>query len=50
MSEPPVFVSMAARRKRPVICVQVVPGHLSFGLPAFFVMYRSPTAYGHWDL
>lgn len=42
VSEPPVAVSLAARRKYPLICVQEVPGHLSFGLTAFFVMYRSP--------
>lgn len=37
VSEPPVSVSLAALRKYPVICLQVVPGHLSFGFPAFFV-------------
>lgn len=37
VSEPPVAVSLAALRKYPVICFHVVPGHLSFGLTAFFV-------------
>lgn len=50
VSEPPVAVSLAALRKYPVICLHVVPGHLSFGLTTFFVMYKSPISWGHWDL
>lgn len=50
VSEPPVAVSLAARRKCPVTCSHFVPGHIFSGLVASKLRYSCPTLWGHWDL
>lgn len=50
VSEPPVPVSLAMRRKRPVICCHFVPGQCFSGLVGSNERNSCPTLKGHWDL